>query len=334
VKRRPWRVRTTPRTTVAWGILLAAAGWAGNAPAQRAAGPGTDTLFVTPEVGPVVVGVGERISVRVAVARSDTAIRLLGPPAPLQIGVLDILASGPDPAGGDSAAWRLAVALFELGEVELPPLPFRLEGGGETRIVVAAPYTISVVPTVEGDTAAAAGIRDIRGPVEPPVRILWLRVAGALLVLGLLGAGLVMWRGRRRGRLPAVPALPAVPPDVEALGALAALEREALPERGRFKEHYTALSLILRTYVERRWGVPAVESTTHEIDALLERSRTFAPQERGRLRTILDEADLVKFAKFTPTRDAAVAALHAARSWVDEVRPTPAPERIAAGETV
>jgi hypothetical protein len=144
-------------------------------------------------------------------------------------------------------------------------------------------------------------------------------VVAAVMLAAL--AGLWWWR-RRRARFAAemVPVELRLPPEVVALRALDELERDALTSRGQIKEHYARLSLILRTYMERRFRFPAVESTTYEIGNTLEASRVLDPAMRGDVLALLDDADLVKFARFRPAERAPADALVRARGWVEATR--------------
>ena len=279
-----------------------------------------DTLTVVPEVPRSVVRVGEPFVFRVAVPGPGT---LTGPPAPASEGDLDLLASRAVPAEGDSAAWELTLAWFRPGESVVPPLPFLLEVADGSRAVRTTPWTISVEATVDPDSAAA-GLRDLKGPIDPALGWRWGRVALAAAALALLVAGAVVWwRRRSRGTGFVAPARPAEPPHVVALRSLDGLAAEALPERGRIKEHYVALSGILRRYLEDQFDTPAVESTTDEIRAVLPRL-ALPGGEGDRLAVLLEEADLVKFAKQDPGAARAGEDLGRAREWVEATRPRPA----------
>lgn len=88
-----------------------------------------------------------------------------------------------------------------------------------------------------------------------------------------------------------------------ALEALEALERSGLLERGQVKEYHIAASDILRTYVEARFRVEALEMTTREVLDGLGRVGV-GPHFVEGLRTFLGACDLVKFAKAKPDADA------------------------------
>jgi hypothetical protein len=295
------------------GVLPPAAQAFASVSAER------DTLRVPADIRPAVVKVGERVRVRFAVALPDTTARLIGPRAPESFGAVDVLASGPSPAGADSAGWSLEVALFQPGDQDLTALPFVLQSEAGERPVRLLTYTLSVEATLP-DTAGRAELRDIRGPVKVPLHWRWGRVVMALLVVGVAGAAFVLWR-RRRAEAPPEPAFvgPTVSPEEAALAALRDLERDALPARGLMKEHYFRLSLVLRGYLERRFSFPAVESTTEEIREAMDRRRVLPGADRDDALELFTEADLVKFARFDPGATAGDAALRRGRDWVERV---------------
>ena len=66
------------------------------------------------------------------------------------------------------------------------------------------------------------------------------------------------------------------------------------------KSYYTQLTEITRRYIERQYGVPALERTTQEILEAFSRSNTEDPILDEMLQDLLELADLVKFAKEDP----------------------------------
>lgn len=292
-------------------------------PAAAGAQPGAaslDTLAVGARVAPSVVKIGEPVTVTFAIPRPDTTAHLVGPASASSLGPIDVLESESAPAGPDSLAWRLRLAFFQPGDQDVSALPFTLAGRDGDRPLRLRPYRVSV-ESVLPDSVGKDSLRAIKGPVGAPVRLDPLRTALGVALLLLAGAAVLLVRRRMR-RLPerVVPVEPDVPPETAALRALRVLDEEALPERGLVKEHFARLSLILRDYLERRFGLPAVESTTLEIDRSLERS-PLGTEQRGAILEILDQADLVKFAKLDPGTEAARIALDRARRWVEKAAP-------------
>lgn len=91
-------------------------------------------------------------------------------------------------------------------------------------------------------------------------------------------------------------------PHVVALSALDQVREKKLWQQGREKEYYTEVTDILRTYIEDRYGVNAMEMTSDEILSVL---HGFLESDSSykELGQILKLADLVKFAKYKPFPD-------------------------------
>ena len=90
--------------------------------------------------------------------------------------------------------------------------------------------------------------------------------------------------------------MPQLDPYPQALADLAALAASQLNQQGQWQEFYDRLSLVLRRYLGWRYHVPLLEQTTTESM----RSLSLAEQPHRRLKEILENADLVKFAKMYP----------------------------------
>lgn len=125
-------------------------------------------------------------------------------------------------------------------------------------------------------------------------------------------------RGRRLGDLfkPAPPQ----PPHVIAIAALEALHHQKLWQNNKHKLYYSLLTEILRTYIDGRWGVSAMEMTSDEIIAAM-RSVELPDKARMDLTAILRDADLVKFAKFAPEAEQNENDYQKAYYFVEETKP-------------
>lgn len=123
---------------------------------------------------------------------------------------------------------------------------------------------------------------------------------------GLLLAALLLYASaealRRRGRSVASLFRPAPPrpPHVEAIGALEALHHRKLWQNGRYKQYYSELADILRTYIARRYGIGAMEMTTEEIVGAARALEGLPHKCAADLGTVLRDADMAKFARAEP----------------------------------
>ena len=130
--------------------------------------------------------------------------------------------------------------------------------------------------------------------------LLWI-LLGALLLGAIIGA--LFWlylRKKNKGYFFAPPVV--IPPHVLAVQEIDKLKAEKAWQQGREKEFYTKLTDILRIYITERYGVNALELTSGEILAEINK-RTEVDSVVDNLKQILSTSDLVKFAKYTPYID-------------------------------
>lgn len=101
---------------------------------------------------------------------------------------------------------------------------------------------------------------------------------------------------------------------------LAQLQRhEALTRGVEFKAFYVSLGDALRAYFEELYQIPALESTSRELMRYLD-AFGVEPSMVKNTRSVLSEADMVKFAKFTPTVEAAEKAYKLGLEFKDTAR--------------
>lgn len=135
------------------------------------------------------------------------------------------------------------------------------------------------------------------GPLWP-----WLVVLGVILLVA------VFWFWRRKRAEEQAPPPPPLPPYQEACQRLEIIKSRESDRDFAFKERYTELTDILKTYIHREIDSRALESTTDELlDRLalhqMEGHFTIESQTIGDLGQILRRADLIKFAKAQVTLD-------------------------------
>lgn len=105
------------------------------------------------------------------------------------------------------------------------------------------------------------------------------------------------------------------PPDVTAINALIALQKEEPWRYNRVKEYYIRLTEILRIYIERKFAIAALERTTDEIVSSM-RQTPCEPSVIKQLESILNVADLAKFAKFIPDENENAAQVEKALDFI------------------
>ena len=94
------------------------------------------------------------------------------------------------------------------------------------------------------------------------------------------------------------------------------LLKKGLPGRGRYKDFYVELTMVVRRYVQRKYGIKAPHLTTEEFFAQLQNSNTQTLDNSNTLRRFLESADLVKFAGVEATPEMADEATDSAKGYL------------------
>ncbi len=215
-----------------------------------------------------------------------------------------------------SATW--SVAFFDTGWVRIPALPIVVNHNGQTDTSFTNDVPIKVIP-VEPDSTGLAEIKEIY--LEPFSLAYYKRYIPHVLVAILLIIGIIMWIRRRKAKKGEVEIKP-VPllPHEWASRALDELEAKRLWQSGEVKEHYTNLTGILREYLERRFGIHAMEQTSDEILEQLRLQELSQPLLTD-TEELLSVADLIKFAKADPGMDIHAVTIGRVRAFVRETIP-------------
>jgi len=228
---------------------------------------------------------------------------------------------------GDAAKSTLKIPVVALppkpgrNVLELPPLPIAIaRASGEIVTLCTAPHSI----VVEDPIASTPNAEPKDNPPARPQREVWTaakQVALASLIALLVGA-LVAWLiGRWRARpKPLPPPPPPRPPWEVALEELGDLRARELIKNERYSEHYAKVSHIVRKYCGDRYGFDGLESTTREMMSVLKRVVPSIPV-LAEIEASLRHADLVKFARLTPTGEECSEALERAEQIVRRTVP-------------
>jgi len=198
---------------------------------------------------------------------------------------------------GKTIKYESILTRFDSSQVTIPPIKIEYRTKGDTTLksILSNPVTFDV------HTLKVSMQEEIKD-IKPPIRLfnyLYLIYAGIVLIL--LIAGYFIYRKYFKNK-----PQPAIKAEEEkilshqlALRKLDELEREELWQKGFVKEYHTRITEIIREYFEKQFNLPALERTTTDSLNLLRRH----PQGKKVLditSQFLNNADLVKFAKYTP----------------------------------
>ena len=126
-----------------------------------------------------------------------------------------------------------------------------------------------------------------------------------LAILAIIGFWIYWFVIKKRKETEDAPTYRTLPPFEEAILRLNELDEKLLWQNNKIKEYYSELTEIVRGYIERELKVPALENTTDEVLAMIKDFKNLDSIETSKetikkLKDLLQEADLVKFAKSKP----------------------------------
>lgn len=166
-------------------------------------------------------------------------------------------------------------------------------------------------------------IKDVKDPRKIPLNwkeiLLWVLIG--LIILGILFYLYRRYRLKKSGK-PVIKKEIILPPHVIALNSLKALDEKKLWQNGMIKEYHSEITEIIRKYFSDRFGLPALELTTSEtMQHLKLRKDTEIIQDTTG--SFLENADLVKFAKFSPMNSVNEEMMKQALEIVERTIPQP-----------
>jgi len=207
-----------------------------------------------------------------------------------------------DKSGNMIMRQQLLITTFDTGVIYIPGINIRFSPSNvaDTFVAQSNPLMLRIFD-VDIDTASAfKPIKEIeKMPITFAEVLPW--IVGILALAALLF--LLVWLYLRHRNKPVVLQplqKPTIPPYQLALNQLEELRHEKLWQSGKVKAYYTRLSDIVRVYIEAQFPVNAVEMTTWEIMQAV-RFLGINPDALLKLSSVLELADLVKFAKAQPS---------------------------------
>lgn len=212
----------------------------------------------------------------------------------------------------DSVAYGLQ--FFGTEDVMLPELPVLLISGTDTTTLTTPPELVSFKSALDGEE-----FKPLK-PIFDFAANYWPYLLGLLLLL-LLAYAIYRYLNRPEPETKPEPATPApvfIDPLKELNKTLAELRDDRDITQARdFKSFYIKLGDALRLYFERLYEIPALESTTRELLDDLHRLRVDDDLIQL-IKEVMREADMVKFARYTPTVDQAFKALDKAEKFAEK----------------
>ena len=217
---------------------------------------------------------------------------------------------------------HIMLQAFDPGKYLLPPVTYVV---GNDSLHSSGDLTL-VVDSIKVDTGGS--IKDFKPLAKVPFKLLdmvpdfisnyWWAWLVALVLIAAFVYAYFKWF--KKGINPLKVTKKRLPPYEEAMQALANLKSRNLWQNGQEKEYYTALTDILRVYIDRRFGINAVEMTSSQIMDKIKTNEE-ARIANDQLNNVLEIADFVKFANMRTLADDNEIAYQRALNFVEQTKP-------------
>jgi len=200
--------------------------------------------------------------------------------------------------GMKSLRQTLIITSFDTGYFVIPPIPFGIMKPGDTtyQVLQSDPLLLNVF-SVEVDTTKE--IKPIIRPMAEPYTLLeFLPIISLVFAVAIIIFAIFYFIRRRKKNKPffAKKEKSLLPPYEEALLHLDELKRKKLWQNDRIKEYHTELTDVVRRYIERRYGIQALEMVSADIMEQLKKQKV-NDVALSKIKASFELADLVKFAK-------------------------------------
>ena len=234
--------------------------------------------------------------------------------------ILDLLPTDTIDLGNNrvTVTQDLLITSFDSALYYLPPIKFAV--GEDT--LYSNPLALKVMTyDVDTESKQIYDIKDIKPAKFVLMDYIWILIT-ILIIIAVIVAGYFLYKryfnkgnvyNEEKDKV-------TLPPHVIAEQALEDLRQKKLWQQGLEKEYYTALTDILRDYIDGRFGINAMEMTSSEIIYDLKKL-SVDKDSINTLNKLLELSDFVKFAKLKPTMDENETSILTAKNFVVDTEP-------------
>ncbi len=209
---------------------------------------------------------------------------------------------------------------FTTGAYVIPPIPVQLKHEDGRSIQLATmPLRIDVVP-VPRRPGEPDDIRDIKGTLSFAKPALWPWILGIVVILVFVAAVVIYLVTRT----PVTEEVIYTPLDAyeDAIARLRDLRQRRDSGEVDVKTYHYGFAEILRIYLEGRFAFTSLSETTSELISGL-KNHDFAEKEIKVIEQLLEESDLVKFARYSPSASETADHDSALDAFLERTKPVP-----------
>ena len=255
---------------------------------------------LTVSVDSTVVRIGEQINYFLQV-RADTSAQVVFPEQSL-FAPFELLESSPVDTFKTSDHYlytkKYSLIQFDSGDFYIPQQQVLINGFSKISELIPVRVNTIKVDTLKQRLYDIKPLEEVQKNYEELIaQILWVIV----FIISLLGIFYTYLFKKRQKELKEME----LPPFEKAIEQLRALENENLNKQEEYKRYYSRLIEVVRVYLQEDAKIDALESTSDELLTKLEIRKDAGTLDLDRktllsLREVLQNADLVKFAKSMP----------------------------------
>lgn len=217
----------------------------------------------------------------------------------------------------DSLAYQLQ--FWGVKNATIPAKPVKLISGTDTLTLYTQPVSVKFKSVIHTKKPELQPLK----PIFEFARTWWLYLLIFLALLAIGYAAYYYYKKRQEEHEPEPKPVFEPQPFLNPLRELENNLRQLkdVPEAANinYEQFYINLGDAIRLYFEQMYQIPALESTSQEILYEL-KNRSVEDEIVQDTRTVLNEADMVKFAKFEPTHQQAKRALEKAENFYSTVK--------------
>lgn len=207
---------------------------------------------------------------------------------------------------------NVSLQVWDSAFVLIPPIPLELKD----TILYSNPVMLNVDFPAQKEDIEIYDIEEMLTQVEIEKNIpLWQLISAGIILLII--TGLIIYFIKKKNSVDSIIPKENIPIHIAAIKSIEKLEEEKMYERD-LKEYYFQISLVLRRYLSLLLKERIAEKTTSEIELLLKKHR-IAKSVFPSLSIVLNQSDMVKFAKEQPTKEEIIAVGENAKKIVLEL---------------
>ena len=215
---------------------------------------------------------------------------------------------------------QITISAYDSGYFAIPGFKFFINNDSTTAFYSQSLFLeVHTVPTDSSITKT----KDIKPPFAEAFNWKWYSKyfywGFSLLVIIILIILITIYFTKKNKIVVLKSEKPKIPAHIIALQSLEKIKNEQIWKEEKTKEYYSSISDTIRLYIEERFKVNALESTTAEIMKAF-RSQVVDKESKDKLQQLLMLSDLVKFAKQFPIISEHTFTLQNAFDFVNETK--------------